>query len=50
MPAVRTPEHLKTLAMARREILPSPERDKVGYFHHDRFRGYCPFTFVPAYY
>src|SRR6516165_12334446 len=32
-------KHLKTLAMARREILPSPERDKVGYFHHDRFRG-----------
>src|SRR6516164_7894574 len=26
-------KHLKTLAMARREILPSPERDKVGYFH-----------------
>jgi hypothetical protein len=22
------------------EILPSPLRDKVGYFNHDRFRGY----------
>src|SRR3954471_22649177 len=31
-------KHLKTLAMARHEILPSPERDRVGYFHHDRFR------------
>src|ERR1044071_5302237 len=32
-------KHLKTLAIARPEILPSPMRDKVGYFHHDRFRG-----------
>ena len=32
-------KHLKMLAIARLEILPSPERDKVGYFHHDRFRG-----------
>src|SRR3954468_13446035 len=32
-------KHLKTLAMARHEILPSPERDKVGYFHHDLFGG-----------
>jgi hypothetical protein len=34
-----TVPHLKVLAMARLEILPSPLRDKVGYFHHDRFRG-----------
>jgi len=30
------------LAMTRPGILPSPERDKVGCFHHDRFRGYLP--------
>jgi len=23
----------------RLEVLPSPLRDRVGYFHHDRFRG-----------
>jgi transposase len=32
-------KHLKMLAIARLEILPSPLRDKVGCFHHDRFRG-----------
>ena len=26
--------------MAHPVILPSPLRDKVGYFNHDRFRGY----------
>src|SRR3954454_11323696 len=38
-------KHLKTLAMARHETRPSPERDKVGYFHHDRFRGYSSVHF-----
>jgi hypothetical protein len=33
-------KHLKMLAIARLEILPSPLRDKVGYFHHDRFRAW----------
>jgi hypothetical protein len=33
------------LAIARPEILPSPERDRVGYFHHDRFRGYLSVHF-----
>jgi len=32
-------KHLKELTIARLEILPSPLRDKVGYFDHDRFRG-----------
>ena len=27
------------------EILPSPLRDKVGYFNHDRFRGYLSVHF-----
>ena len=26
--------------MPHPEFLPSPVRDRVGYFHHDRFRGY----------
>jgi len=26
--------------MPHPEFLPSPLRDRVGYFHHDRFRGY----------
>jgi len=26
----------------RSEVLPSPERDRVGYSDHDRFRGYVP--------
>ena len=42
-------KHLKVLTIARLELLPSPERDKVGYFNHDRFRANTPFTFVPAY-
>ncbi len=29
-------------------VRPSPLRDKVGAFHHVRFRGYYPFTFVLA--
>ena len=32
-------KHLRTLAIVRLEVLPSPLRDRVGYFHHDRFRG-----------
>jgi len=40
MPAVRTPEASRTLTVSRPGILPSPLRDKVGAFHHDRFRGY----------
>lgn len=53
MPAVRTPEASRTLTVPHPGILPSPLRDKVGVFDHDRFRGYfgamSPFTFVPAY-
>ena len=30
-------------------ILPSPLRDKVGVFDHDRFRGYVSVHFRPAY-
>jgi hypothetical protein len=30
-------------------ILPSPLRDKVGCSDHDRFRGYFPVHFIPAY-
>src|SRR3974390_89823 len=33
-------KQLSTLAMTHPEFLPSPLRDRVGYFHHDRFRGY----------
>ena len=33
----------------RSEVLPSPERDRVGYSDHDRFRGYFPVHFIPAY-
>ena len=40
MPAVRTPEASRTLTMPHPGILPSPLRDKVGVFDHDRFRGY----------
>ena len=40
MPAVRTPEACRTLTVSCPGILPSPLRDKVGAFHHDRFRGY----------
>ena len=42
-------EHPGLLAVSRPAILPSPERDRVGYSDHDRFRGYFPFTNVPAY-
>src|ERR1700732_5348710 len=40
MPAVRTPEACRTLTVSCPGILPSPLRDKVGAFHHERFRGY----------
>ena len=41
MLAVRTPEaSLDTRLAPHPEFLPSPLRDRVGYFHHDRFRGY----------
>jgi hypothetical protein len=34
---------------ARPAIPPSPLRDRVGYSDHDRFRGYFPVHFIPAY-
>ena len=40
MPTVRTRKHLNNLAITALAIPPSPQRDKVGYFNHDRFRGY----------
>ena len=40
MLAVRPRKHPRTLAISHPGILPSPLRDKVGYFNHDRFRGY----------
>jgi len=48
MPAVRTPEASRTLTVSCPGILPSPLRDKVGAFHHDRFRGYVS-VHSPAY-
>jgi len=42
-------EHLRPLAMTRAAIPPSPLRDRVGYSDHDRFRGYFPVHFIPAY-
>ena len=45
MPAVRTPEASRTLTMPYPGILPSPLRDKVGVFDHDRFRGYVSVHF-----
>ena len=45
MPAVRTPEASRTLTISCPGILPSPLRDKVGAFHHDRFRGYVSVQF-----
>src|ERR1700751_6268863 len=42
-------EHLRPLAKTRSLIPPSPLRDKVGYSDHDRFRGYFPVHFLPAY-
>ena len=35
-------KHPRTLAMTHSGLQPSPLRDWVGYFHHDRFRGYVP--------
>src|SRR5271157_5642658 len=45
MPAVRTPEASRTLTMPHPGILPSPLRDKIGVFDHDRFRGYTSVHF-----
>src|SRR5215467_11859277 len=45
MPAVRTPEASRTLTVSCPGILPSPLRDRVGAFHHDRFRGYVSVHF-----
>src|SRR6201998_421716 len=45
MPAVRTPEASRTLTVSCPGILPSPLRDKIGAFHHDRFRGYVSVHF-----
>ena len=45
MPAVRTPEASRMLTMPHPGILPSPSRDKVGVFDHDRFRGYVSVHF-----
>ena len=42
-------EHLSPLALSRPAIPPSPLRDRVGYSDHDRFRGYFPVHFIPAY-
>jgi hypothetical protein len=42
-------EHLRPLAIVRAAIPPSPLRDRVGYSDHDRFRGYFPVHFIPAY-
>ena len=33
-------KQLRILAIPHPEFLPSPLRDRVGYFHLDRFRGY----------
>src|SRR6201998_652446 len=45
MPAVRTPEASRTLTVSCPGILPSPLRDKIGAFHHVRFRGYVSVHF-----
>src|ERR1019366_3252617 len=42
-------EHLRTLALSRPAIPPSPLSDRVGYSDHDRFRGYVPVHFISAY-
>src|SRR6516165_10213729 len=43
-------EHrLATRTLSRPAIPPSPLRDRVGYSDHDRFRGYFPVHFIPAY-
>ena len=50
MLAVRTPEAPQaTCTLARPAIPPSPLRDRVGHSDHDRFRGYFPVHFIPAY-
>src|SRR6516164_6818443 len=50
MLAVRTPgAPLATRTLSRPAIPPSPLRDSVGYSDHDRFRGYFPVHFIPAY-
>src|SRR5215475_6378604 len=50
MLAVRTPGAPQaTRNVARPAIPPSPLRDRVGYSDHDRFRGYFPVHFIPAY-
>ena len=50
MLAVRTPEAPQaTCALAQPAIPPSPLRDRVGHSDHDRFRGYFPVHFIPAY-
>ena len=50
MLAVPNPrEHLRPLALSRPAIPPSPLSDRVGYSDHDRFRGYIPVHFIPAY-
>jgi len=49
MLAVRTPGAPQTLALTRPLVLPSPLRDRVSYSDHDRFRGYFPVHFIPAY-
>src|SRR4029453_11464728 len=50
MLAVRTPgAPQSTRNVARPAIPPSPLRDRGGYSDHDRFRGYFPVHFIPAY-
>ena len=49
MLAVRTPGAPQALALTRPLVLPSPLRDRVSYSDHDRFRGYFPVHFIPAY-
>src|ERR1700751_5481536 len=50
MLAIRTPEAPQDpCPLARPAIPPSPLRDRVGHSDHDRFRGYFPVHFIPAY-
>src|SRR5271166_3667367 len=49
MLAVRTPGAPQTARVARPLVPPSPLRDRVSYSDHDRFRGYFPVHFIPAY-
>src|SRR5215469_12322383 len=50
MLAVRTPGASQAArTITRPTIPPSPLRDRVGYSDHDRFRGYFPVHFIPAY-